>query len=254
MLLPNSRGGYSFLRGIGPYSAGVAAAGGFTIEYVRLASPIPWRRGFEWVEAHLRSAGRPRASLCAVALRSPEPFTFAGFDEFNAAYVEVLKSWEILVDGVNPVARTNVAPEVDPPGEPSLASFAFTVPSAAGGPTSFVVSGAGELPEGSHSSDDVVRRGETSRDALAAKARFVLGLVDGRLKGLGANWNDVTVTNIYTVHDVNALLAAEILPRIGRAGQHGITWHYARPPIVSIEYEMDLRGGVRETVVMAPAG
>jgi hypothetical protein len=43
------------------------------------------------------------------------------------------------------------------------------------------------------------------------------------------------VTNIYTMYDVNALLASELLSRLGRAGQHGATWHYARPPIVSIE-------------------
>ena len=60
-------------------------------------------------------------------------------------------------------------------------------------------------------------------------------------------WDDVTVTNVYTVHDVNALLAAEILPRIGPAARHGVTWHYTRPPIVSIEYEMDLRGCSRES-------
>jgi hypothetical protein len=108
------------------------------------------------------------------------------------------------------------------------------------------VSGAGELPEGSAGPDAVVRRGETSPDALAAKARCVLGLVEGRLRGLGAAWKQVSMTNIYTVHDVNALLAAEILPHIGPAARHGITWHYARPPIVSIEYEMDLLGGVRQ--------
>ena len=36
---------------------------------------------------------------------------------------------------------------------------------------------------------------------------------------------------------------------IGPAGQHGVVWHYSRPPIVSIEYEMDLFGGTRETVI-----
>jgi hypothetical protein len=204
--------------------------------------------GFELVEAHLRAAGRPLAALCAIALRSPEPFSFAGFREFNAGYAGILKSWEILVDGINPVARTNVAPAVGPPSEPSLYSFAYTAP-AESVSTSFVVSGAGELPEGSASPDDVVRCGETSPDAMAAKARCVLGLVEGRLRNLGANWNQVTATNIYTVHDVNALLAAEVLPHIGAARQHGVTWHYARPPIVSIEYEMDLFGGTRETVI-----
>jgi len=243
MLLSNSRGGYSFLRGGSAYSAGVVAAPGFTIEHVCLARVVPWKAGFELVDAHLRAAGRPRAALCAIALRSPAPFSFAGFREFNAGYVDALMSWDVLVDGINPVARTNVAPAVDPPSEPSLYSFSYTVP-ASGAATSFVVSGAGELPEGAAGPDDVVRRGETSPDALADKARCVLGLVEARLRGLGASWSQVTVTNIYTVHDVNALLAVEILPRIGPAAQHGVTWHYARPPIVSIEYEMDLFGGV----------
>ena len=77
---------------------------------------------------------------------------------------------------------------------------------------------------------DVVRRGDTSPDAIVAKARFVLGLMAARLHGLGASWDAVTVTNIYTVHDLNALLAAEVLPRIGSAAatvSYGIT--RARP-------------------------
>jgi hypothetical protein len=224
------------------------AAPGFTIEQVRLARAIPLMAGFALVEERLRAAGRPRAALCAVALRSPEPFTFEGFKEFNAIYSGVLKSWELMVDGINPVARTNVAPVAGAPRVPSLYSFAYTAP-AENGAKSFVVSGAGEMPEGAAGPGDVVRRGETSPDAMAAKTRCVLGVLDGRLGGLGAKWNEVTTTNIYTEHDVNALLGAEILPHIGAAGQYGVTWHYARPPIVSIEYEMDLFGGVRETVI-----
>jgi hypothetical protein len=248
MLLPNSRGGYSYLKGISPYSGGVAAAKGFAIEHVCLSGLLPWRAGFERIDAHLRAAGRPRQALCAIALRSPKPFSFSGFNDFNAGYAKLLQSWDILVDGLNPVARTNVAPETDPPREPSLYSFAYTspLPEAA---TSFVVSGAGELPEGSLDPHDVVRMGETSPEALKAKARFVLGLMAGRLQGLGVGWKDVTHTNVYTVYDVNALIAAEILPRIGPAGHHGVNWHYARPPIVSIEYEMDLRGCQREVVI-----
>ena len=249
MLSLNARGDYSFLKGISPYSAGVVALKGFAIEHVRLSRPVAWKKGFALIEQRLRAAGRPRQALCAIALRSPQPFSFTGFNGFNAGYVDMLRSWEILLDdGVNPVARTNVAPELDPPGEPSLYSFAYTV-KADDTPASFVVAGAGELPEGSLDPHDVIRMGETTREAIAAKARFVLGLMDGRLRGLGAGWNNVTVTNIYTVHDVNAVLAAEILPRIGAARQHGVTWHYARPPIISIEFEMDLRGCPRETVI-----
>src|SRR6185436_711477 len=102
--------------------------------------------------------------------------------------------------GVNPVARTNVAPELGPPAEPSLYSFAYTVPADA--PPSFVIAGAGELPEGSLSHADVVRKGDISQDGLAEKTRFVLGLMEGRMRALGAGWDRVTVTNIYTIHDV----------------------------------------------------
>jgi hypothetical protein len=232
MLLPNPRGGYSFLRGIGPYSAGVAAAEGFEIEHVRLARPIPLRDGFGLVDAHLRALDRPRAALCSMALRSPAPFTFPGFDEFNAGYVGLLRAWDLLLDGLNPIARTNVAPEVDPPPVPSLYSFAYTVRSTTRART-FVVAGAGELPEGSLDPADVVP------GPLSNKARFVLGLMAGRLHGLGAGWPDVTATNIYTVHDP---VLPEVLARVGPAARHGVVWHYTRPPLVTIEYEMDLRG------------
>src|SRR4029077_6402242 len=127
------------------------------------------------VDAALEAAGRPRSALCAMALRSPAPFSFAGFQEFNARYVAVLKSWEIFVDGINPVARTNVAPEVNPPAEPCLYSFAYTVPEP-DAPPACVGAGAGELPEGSLYPEDVVRRDDLSADALAEKTSFVLGL------------------------------------------------------------------------------
>jgi hypothetical protein len=239
MLLSNPNGGYQFLRGIGPYSAGVVASPGFTLEHVRLARPVPLRGGFDVVDAHLRSVGRPRAALCAMALRSPTPFTFPGFDEFNAGYVEILKSWGLLLDGVNPIARTNVAPEIDPPAEPSLYSFAYSVPREGSG-GGFVVAGAGELPEGSLDPNEVVS------GSIPEKANFVLGLMDGRLRGLGREWDDVTVANVYTVHD---LPVAELTRVLGPAVRHGMTWHYTRPPIVTIEFEMDLRGVSRELVL-----
>jgi len=248
MLISNARGGFSFLKGGSAYSAGVIADAGFTIEHIRLARPIALEAGFALVEAHLRAAGRPLAALCAIALRSPEPFTFAGFKEFNSGYVAALNAWDIPVDGINPVARTNVAPAVNPPSRPSLYSFAYTR-QAENVPPAFVVSGAGELPEGIAGASDIVRRGETSIEAMAEKTRCVLGLLDGRLRGLGANWSRVTATNIYTVHDVNALLPV-IMPHLGPAAQHGCIWYFSRPPIVGIEYEMDLFGGVRESIVV----
>jgi hypothetical protein len=181
-------------------------------------------------------------------LRSPEPFNFAGFNEFNAGYVDVLKKWDLLVDGMNPVARTNVASAVNPPAEPSLYGFSYTVPSDAKRKT-FVVAGAGELPEGSLDPHDVLRPGESTPAAILEKMRFVLGLMEGRLKGLGVSWSDVTVSEIYTIHDIHPFLEKELVRRQEGVGAHGITLHYSRPPIEGIEYEMDLRGCATELVI-----
>ncbi len=248
MRIVNPKGNYFFVKGISPYSAGVAAAGGFAVEHARFQPGLTLRAGFAAVDGHLKTLGRPRQALCGIELRSPRPFTFQGFADFNGGYVDILKSWDILLDGLNPVARTNVAPEVDPPKEPLLYGFSYTVPSVQTAIT-FVVAGAGELPEGSLDPHDVVRRGENTADALAAKAKFVLGLMESRMRELGADWRDVTTTDVYTVHDIRPLLGPVILSRLGAAKQHGVTWHYSRPPIVSIEYEMDLRGCRREIVI-----
>ena len=118
-LITHPSGGYRFLAGIAPYSAGVVAAPGHAIVHATLASPVPWRAGFDLVEAHLGAAGRPRAALCAMALRSPTPFSFDGFAAFNAGYQDQLAAWDVYVGDVNPVARTNVAPLRGAPTEHS---------------------------------------------------------------------------------------------------------------------------------------
>jgi hypothetical protein len=249
MKLDNPKGGYAFLRGIAPYSAGVIALAGYEIEHARFLVPLPLDEGFRRVRAHLDQMGRPPQALCAMELRSPSPFSFHGFDDFNKSYVGVLDSWGILLDAkLNPVARTNVAPEIAAPTVPSLYGFSYTMRSRTQAPT-FIVAGAGELPEGSLDPHDVVRQGETSPDALRAKARFVMGLMTGRLKDLGVGWDAVTATDIYTVHPIHDFLAGEVIRTMGAASIHGVTWHYSRPPIVSIEYEMDARGCRREIVV-----
>jgi hypothetical protein len=248
MLVENKRGNYFFLQGIAPYSAGVIADVGFEIVHVRLARCVALRAGFEIVEAHLRRAGRPVQAMCGMELRSPKPFSFSGFAEFNASYVEILKKLDLLMDGVNPVARTNVAPAVNPPAEPSLYGFSYTVPSETARKT-FVVAGAGELPEGSLDPRDVVRAGEWGPDAIEEKMRFVMALMEGRLRGLGVGWSGVTVSEIYTVRNIHPFLETELLSGQKEGGAHGVTWHYSMPPIASIEYEMDLRGCVTELVI-----
>jgi hypothetical protein len=244
MLSTCAKGNYRFLPGIAPYSSGVVAQPGYQVVHATLRQPLPYRKGFDLIDAHLRSEARPRASLCAIELRIPEPLTMEGFDAFNADYRALLTAWDILIDGVNPIARTNVAPLVGGPAEPSLYGFAYTLPGGPSTPT-FVVAGSGELRERGPDGSGLVRRGETSPAAMREKATYVVGVMRERLHGLGADWPDVTAINIYTAHPIEGFLADTILTTVGAAAVHGVHWHLSRPPVKEIEFEMDMRGVAR---------
>lgn len=241
-LLPNSAGNYSFLTGIAPYSAGVVAMPGYEIVRAVLIRPTPWQEGFDHIERHLAEVGRPRAALCAVELRSPAPFTFAGFAAFNDTYQARLAEWNLLLDDINPIARTNVAPAVNPPAQPSLYAFSYTVPTTHNRPT-FIVAGAGDLRDQADLSPAaIVRPGETSTDAMREKAAAVLAVMEARLFGLGMSWQDVSSVGVYTARPLHPLLESPLLISLHEASRMGIDWHYSRPPIAGLEFEMDLRG------------
>jgi hypothetical protein len=239
-------GQYRFLPGTAPYSSGVVAMPGHEVVHVTLRAPVPWQDGFALIERHLRDERRPRAALCAIALRSPKPVSFEGFADFNAGYRAVLEAWGLLVDGANPIARTNVAPLVAAPAETSLYAFAYTMPRATARPT-FVVAGSGEVVE--LAAERIVRRGETSPDAIREKAAFVMGVMQRRLHGLGADWSDVTTIDVYTPHPIEPFVRDVLLDVAGPAAIHGVRWYPSHPPVVGLEYEMDLRGVARELVL-----
>jgi hypothetical protein len=249
-LIEHPSGNYQFLPGIAPYSCGVVASEGYEIVHVTLRRPVPYRAGFDRIESRLRAAGRPLTALCAVELRSPRPFTFEGFSAFNSEYAEILKAWNVFVDGVNPVARTNVAPAIQFPEEPVLHGYSYTRPrtEGLGGSPSFIVAGAGELPEGVLNREGIVKLGESGPEAIAEKATFVMDLMENRLRGLGADWPDVTTMNVYTIHSLDRILPDIVLFRAGTAARHGIRWYYTRPPVFEIEFEMDLRGVAQDFV------
>jgi hypothetical protein len=240
-------GGYRFLRGVFQYSAGVAALPGYRIERVRFAAPTPLQRGFARIAEHLRALGRPPPAFCACELRSPAPFDEAGFADFNRRYVGVLESWGLIVAGANPVARSNVCPERDRPPEPSFHAFCYTVPDAHAA-QSFVVAGSGEAPEGRASyADHIVARGDVTPAGLRRKAAWVMDEMERRMAALGAGWSAATAAQLYSVHDIHPFLADLLVAR--GAARHGVTWHYARPPVVELEYEMDCRGIAVERVL-----
>jgi len=241
-------GGYRFIKAVFQYSGGVAAEPGFEIVRARFMKPLPLAQGFAAVAAHLAAAGRPTTAFCACELRSPAPFTEQGFLEFNHHYAGTLERWGIYRDGVNPVARTNVCPAYDPPAEPSMYAFSYTVPTQPGARGTFIVAGGGESREGMPNYRDyIVRRGDTSPEGLREKVRYVVAEMESRLAALGFGWQDAVSTQAYTVYDIGALVESEIVRRGAAAG--GLAWHFTRPPIVELDYEMDVRGAAREIVI-----
>lgn len=244
-------GSYRFIPAVYQYSGGVAAEPGFRIERAQLASPVALDKGLALIEAHLERIDRPLTALCACELRSPEPFSEGGFDAFNRLYASRLDRWGILQGQVNPVARTNICPEIGKPETVSLHAFSYTVPDAAA-KASFVVAGSGEAPEGGASyAQGTIRPGDASPEGVRAKAKWVMGEMERRLTGLGHDWRDATVANIYTIRDIHPLLADVLLPitSLGRA----VTWHFSRPPVAVLDYEMDVRGLPREILIEASA-
>ena len=240
--------GYRFMPGVSQYSCGIAALPGFAIERVRFSEPVPLSAGFATIAEILKAAGRPLTAFGACELRSPAPFTEDGFRAFNDIYIETLIAWGVMRDGVNPVARSNVCPKITPPSEPSFHAFCYTVPSPKDAPASFVVAGSGESVEGkANYRDHTVAPGDTSPAGMRAKATFVLDEMERRMRAFGASWRDTTAVQLYTVHDAYPVLESEL----GRRGvfRNGLTWHFDRPPVVGLDYEMDCRRVHRERVI-----
>ena len=246
-------GGYRYIPAVFQYSSGVAAEPGFEIERARFAQPLPLAQGFVAAEAYLRGIGRPSTAFAACELRSPAPFTEQGFYDFNKVYVVTLERWGIYTGGekpVNPVARTNVCPMYDPPKEPVMFAFSYTVPARSGTAPrgTFVLAGGGEsLGPGSTHRDRIIRRNDTSPEGMRAKVTAVVGEMERRLQLLGLGWKDAVTTQAYTVQDIGHLVG-EVLAARG-ACEGGLVWTYARPPVVELEFEMDVRGAARELIL-----
>ena len=240
-------GNYSFIPGVFQYSAGAAASPGYEIERVRFDKWLPLAEGFARIAQYIRDAGRPLTSFCACELRSPAAFTDEGFRNFNLHYVKTLAEWGIYDGKTNPVARSNVCPEIDPPKEPSFYAFSFTRPSQSATPT-FVIAGSGESQEGNASyAERTVRYRDISREGIAEKVRYVVGVMEKRMAEFGHGWKDATAAQTYTIRDFYPFMADALVKQ--GAARGGLTWHFARPPVIDLEYEMDCRRVMRELVI-----
>src|SRR5439155_7234133 len=121
---------------------------------------------------------RPRSApaSCAPRRNSPTPAS-------SRSIGIMLSGWPpggSSANEVNPVARSNVCLEIDPPATPSFYAFSYTVPGDGGGPNGgFVAAGSGEAREGAGSyAERIVRFGDQSPAAMREKTRYVLDVME----------------------------------------------------------------------------
>ena len=241
-----SPGNYRFLPAVFQYSSGVAAEDGYEIVRVRFDRLRPLAEGFKAAADIMRSDNRPLTAFCACELRSPAAFTEDGFRAFNEHYVTTLREWGIFDGTTNPVARSNVCPQIEPPPSPSFYAFSYTRPRVDVSP-SFVIAGGAEARGGAGSYPErIVRYRDMSPDGFREKVRFTVGAMAERLAAFGFGWADTTAAQAYTIHDFHPVIADELVRK--GALRSGLTWHFARPPVVDLEFEMDCRRVLTERV------
>lgn len=242
----NPQAEYSYIPAITAYSGGVRAADGTEIVHATLKKSVPWVKGFDVIGELLHSLELERSALCAVELRCEKPHSFEGFDEFNNAYENKLTQWGLIVEGENPIARTNVAPAHLGPNQTELHAFSFIRPSKCTAP-SFVVAGAGDLIDQSLLvPESIVRAGEKSKAAWTARISQVMDEMETRMKTLGVTWDDSSTVDVYCAADWMPYVEESMLVRMGQSGLRGLHWYYSRPPIDGLTFEMDLRGVTEE--------
>ena len=115
------------------------------------------------------------------------------------------------------------------------------------GPRNYVLAGAAEWPDGTRYPDGIIAYGDASAQGLSRKVGFVLDLLEQRTLALSANWRAATAVQVYTAHEIGALIEPHFVPR--GLVQLGIDWHVCRPPVEGLEFEVDVRCVRRELVI-----
>lgn len=243
-LIEQPVGGLRFAPGGQVFASGAVAAEGHGLVHAVLDPWLPLDEAYAFIEAHLRSLGRPMQALCGMELRLPRQLSREEFDAFNQPYVQRLIEWGLLVEGRNPVSRTNVAPAMDPPEQPMLHGFTFSMPGL-DGRRDFVMAGMTETGPGGR----VIAAGDTSAAGLREKVRYVIEAVSRRLEGLGRHFDDASHIEFYAALPAEGLVTDLLIPAIDAAGRRGLRWHFGRPPVAGLEVELEARRASRETVL-----
>jgi hypothetical protein len=233
MLAHNRSGNYRFLAAEGrPFSGGVMADEGYDLVHARFERPVPLEAGLAAAVGHVASAGRLVHAIAGFELRIPESLTKADFDAFNRGYVSNLRGLDLEVDGLLPVARTNVAAIAGGVSEPSVYAMSYTLPGRRIRPA-FVLSGAPEEEVGS----------------TATMLDSIMRVLSVRLHEIGASWEDATAIQLYGVDNFQDLIVDRVLKLAGPAAVHGIRWFPSLPPIQGLRLEIDVRSAGTELVL-----
>ena len=239
-LLAVEAGHYRFLPAGQVFCGGVLPDEGHEVLHALLSPWLPLAPGYAFIENYLRTLGLPVQALCGMELRVPQQMTFDAFRVFNAPYIEQLRKWDLFWGNYSAVCRTNVAPGANPPKEPSVHAFSYVAPAARSSRT-FCVSGTADIdPRGK-----IVAAGDVSPAGMKTKLEFVIRVIGGRLAEMELNWNDATHVDLYLVAEATQMWTT-MLPTLGGAATQGVRLHYARPPIVEAEVELEARGVAAE--------
>ncbi|MGH8631229.1 MAG: 2-amino-5-chloromuconate deaminase CnbZ [Burkholderiales bacterium] len=245
-LIENRPGGYRFLPGGAVFNSGALPLPGHEIVHVLFSPWVPLDRAWGAIESAVRAARRTPQAVCGMELRIPRQLSFDGFRGFNAPYIEQLRKWDLIFGEYSAVSRTNVAPLLDTPDEPSVHAFSYATPSDYKG-TTFCVSGTADIDPGGR----IIAQGDVSQEGMRRKLQYVIGVIGERLGKLGLSWADATHTDLCLTRDIGDLLETVVVPGLQGAAARGLRLHFARPPIVDSEVELETRGVHRELVLRA---
>ncbi len=236
----NDAGNYWYLPFIPGFSAGVAAGAGGEVVHVQFLKLLSLTEAFDTISEYLESVGRPPQSLCGMELRSPAPMELDYFDSFNEEYASLMDRFEVRIDGMSPVARTNVAPHFGAPTEIGVHGFSFVeTKDGAEEASTYVIAGGADMNEddGSLIPFDVTG----GKDVEWDKVKWVVDDMRARIEALGISRRDPTVVNVFTALKLGTESEAAIVGLMEGAAYRGYHQWLSRPPVVGLDFELDVR-------------
>jgi hypothetical protein len=243
-LLHNKAGNYRLLPGGVAHCAGIVPDEGFEVVRVQLQTWLPLNQGYPFIEAYLKSVGRPVQAVCGTEMRVPAPLTRKDWSDFNTPYREQLRRWGLMYGDLSGVCRSNVALADHAPETASLCAFSYTASTASteGG---FCLTGSADMAlDGT-----IIADGDTSPAAMQQRALYTIDVIGTKLIELGLSWKDANQIVIFHVHEIPDLFGEKLLGGLGESLRQGVVVYRARPPIAGTEVELEVRGARRELIV-----